>query len=221
MASKSIDQIEYDGVTYEFQDSDARENIDALAVSTNTMYAKHTADIAAERDRALAAEQALENTKMTIIPDMGLSSNDFTDDYKAMLDDPLVMIGCTSTGNGRKGVVPAPVKGDQAKFLRGDGTWVVPTDTTYSEVTQEADGLMLSEDKYKLDNLQIYDDNEVSDTITFTGNTISEALGNGRSKETTFNEDGSITTVITKEGAETITLTTVFNSDGSIVRTRS
>lgn len=221
MASKSINQIEYDGVTYEFQDTDARESIDALAISTNTMYAKHTKDIDAERDRAMAAEQALENSKMTKIPDMGLSSNDFTNDYKAMLDDPLEMIGATSTGNGRKGVVPAPKKGDEIKYLRGDGVWGVPTDTTYDLVTQEDDGLMLASDKYKLDNLQIYDDNEVSDTIIFSGNTISEALGNGRSKETTFNADGSITTVITKEGAETITLHTEFRADGSIVRTRS
>lgn len=40
---------------------------------------------------------------------------------------------------GSAGLVPAPAKGDQAKFLRADGTWVVPTDTnTDTKVTQTA-----------------------------------------------------------------------------------
>lgn len=33
---------------------------------------------------------------------------------------------------GSKGLVPAPAAGKQTSFLRGDGTWVVPTNTTYS-----------------------------------------------------------------------------------------
>ena len=40
-----------------------------------------------------------------------------------------VMTGATSSANGASGLVPAPAKGQQASFLRGDGTWVVPTDT--------------------------------------------------------------------------------------------
>lgn len=34
------------------------------------------------------------------------------------------MGGATSSAAGSKGLVPAPAKGDQEKFLRGDGTWV-------------------------------------------------------------------------------------------------
>lgn len=33
------------------------------------------------------------------------------------------MVGATSGTGGTKGLVPAPVAGDQTKFLRGDGTW--------------------------------------------------------------------------------------------------
>lgn len=40
-----------------------------------------------------------------------------------------VMKGATSSEAGTSGLVPAPAKGQQASFLRGDGTWVVPTDT--------------------------------------------------------------------------------------------
>lgn len=38
-------------------------------------------------------------------------------------------VGATATTNGSKGLAPAPAAGDQLKFLRGDGTWVVPTNT--------------------------------------------------------------------------------------------
>ena len=35
----------------------------------------------------------------------------------------------SASAAGSTGLVPAPAKGDQTKFLRADGTWVVPTDT--------------------------------------------------------------------------------------------
>lgn len=41
------------------------------------------------------------------------------------------MTGASSSTDGTNGLVPAPTAGKQAHFLRGDGTWVVPTDTTY------------------------------------------------------------------------------------------
>ena len=37
---------------------------------------------------------------------------------------------------------PAPATGDQGKYLRGDGTYGTPTNTTYSDATQTAHGLM-------------------------------------------------------------------------------
>lgn len=43
-----------------------------------------------------------------------------------------VMTGATSGTAGVAGVVPAPAAGDEGKVLQGDGTWVTPTDTTYS-----------------------------------------------------------------------------------------
>ncbi len=33
------------------------------------------------------------------------------------------MVGATSTADGKRGIVPAPVAGDEEKFLSGDGTW--------------------------------------------------------------------------------------------------
>lgn len=43
--------------------------------------------------------------------------------------------GATASAAGVRGLVPAPAKGDQAKFLRADKTWAVPTNTTYSNMT--------------------------------------------------------------------------------------
>lgn len=40
-----------------------------------------------------------------------------------------VMGAATSGADGTSGLVPAPTAGSQSAFLRGDGTWVVPTDT--------------------------------------------------------------------------------------------
>ena len=42
------------------------------------------------------------------------------------------MTGATASAAGKAGLVPAPAAGAQAKYLRGDGTWQVPTNTTYS-----------------------------------------------------------------------------------------
>lgn len=51
-----------------------------------------------------------------------------------------VMTGASSSVDGAKGLVPAPSKGDQNKFLKGDGSWAVPyTHPTYTEVNGKPD----------------------------------------------------------------------------------
>lgn len=63
------------------------------------------------------------------------------------------MTAATSSVAGKAGLVPAPAAGAQAKFLRGDGTWQTPTNTTYSAATQSTAGLMSAADKKKLDGV--------------------------------------------------------------------
>ena len=45
------------------------------------------------------------------------------------------MGAATASAAGTAGYVPAPAAGKQNSFLRGDGTWVVPTNTTYANGT--------------------------------------------------------------------------------------
>ena len=52
------------------------------------------------------------------------------------------MTGAGSSAAGANGLVPAPAAGDNTKFLRGDGAWAVPTDTTYGAATSSALGLI-------------------------------------------------------------------------------
>lgn len=42
------------------------------------------------------------------------------------------MKGATSSASGTHGLVPAPTSSQRGQYLRGDGTWSTPTDTTYS-----------------------------------------------------------------------------------------
>lgn len=51
-----------------------------------------------------------------------------TDDNTTYSD----MKGATSSASGVHGLVPAPTSGERVSFLRGDGTWATPADTTYT-----------------------------------------------------------------------------------------
>jgi hypothetical protein len=53
------------------------------------------------------------------------------------------MEAATSSTAGKAGLVPAPAAGKQASFLRGDGTWVVPTNTTYAKANTSTLGLVM------------------------------------------------------------------------------
>ena len=52
------------------------------------------------------------------------------------------MKAATASAAGAAGLVPAPTAGKQTSFLRGDGTWVVPTNTTYGLASTTANGLL-------------------------------------------------------------------------------
>lgn len=77
------------------------------------------------------------------------------------------MTGATSGADGAAGYVPQPLIADENKYLKGDGTWDTPPNTTYTAGS----------------NINIDANNEISATDTtysnFTGATSSVAGANG------------------------------------------
>lgn len=62
--------------------------------------------------------------------------------------------GASSSAAGGSGLVPPPAAGSQStKYLRADGTWTEPPNTTYTNATKDTAGLMTAADKTKLDGI--------------------------------------------------------------------
>lgn len=108
------------------------------------------------------------------------------------------MTGATTSAAGKAGLVPAPAAGASTRYLRSDGTWQVPPDTTYSDATQSAHGLMSVTDKKKLDGIaeganKITVDSTMSSSSTNpVQNKIVQAALNGKSNTNhTHNYAGS------------------------------
>lgn len=80
------------------------------------------------------------------------------------------MTGATASKAGTAGLVPSPGAGKQGAFLRGDGKWENPANTTYSVATSSLDGLMSKSDKTKLDGIEAATDAEIDAIVngTFT-----------------------------------------------------
>ncbi len=76
----------------------------------------------------------------------------------------------TTTANG---VVPAPTAANTGKFLKGDGTWAVPANTTYSAATASKDGLMTSADFSKLSGIEADADVNVIESVKVNNTALS------------------------------------------------
>ena len=63
------------------------------------------------------------------------------------------MVGATTSTAGTHGLVPAPAAGAATRYLRSDGTWQIPPNTTYGVATTGSNGLMSAADKTKLDGI--------------------------------------------------------------------
>ena len=90
------------------------------------------------------------------------------------------MKGATSSSAGSAGLVPAPNIGEQLKFLRADGTWVIPTNTTYSVGTTSYSG-----------TTKLYISTGSATDGTMTQNAITTALNGKSATGHTHNYAGS------------------------------
>ncbi len=73
------------------------------------------------------------------------------------------MKGASSSNAGRAGLVPAPQKGDENKFLQGDGTWKSPKNVNSVDVALSVGGWINSNNQYTytINNENITSTNEV------------------------------------------------------------
>lgn len=102
-------------------------------LSTSGTAAKATADASGQNIANTYIKGLSVNGKViTYTKGDGSTGSITTQDTNTTYSD---MKGATSSANGVHGLVPQPDKGEQGKFLRGDGTWQTPTNTTYSTMT--------------------------------------------------------------------------------------
>lgn len=90
----------------------------------------------------------LDNLKDVVISEIGLKTNSLLA-YDAEQDkwinknlDEIIgsMVGASEAQDGEKGLVPAPLAGQQNHFLRGDGSWAkVATESNVFEVSPEGE----------------------------------------------------------------------------------
>ena len=110
----------------------------------------------------------------------GSASFDGTKDVTISVTIP-DMVAATSEADGKAGFVPAPSTGEQNKFLRGDGTWQTPSNTTYSTGTATKSGLT-----------KLYTGTGTNTDGTMTQNAITTAL-NGKAASSHDHEIADVT----------------------------
>ena len=109
-----------------------------------------------------------------------ISAKVLHDKIKSLL--PSVMAGATSSSDGESGLVPKPVKGNQDKYLKGDGSWDTPLNNkvTQTNTTNNAEYRVLfsenandttsTEGARKSTNLKFNPNTGTLTAITFNGN---------------------------------------------------
>ena len=107
-------------------------------VGTTSGYAVYTTTGGAVTAGTLATtDPTASGTSKTFIDTI---SQDAKGKITATKKTVATMTAATADAAGTAGLVPAPAKGKQTSFLRGDGTWVIPTNTTYTFATGSSNG---------------------------------------------------------------------------------
>lgn len=98
----------------------------SIAVNTNTI-----ATVASVNEVKATANAAVQTVSASGTAPLTLSASK-TETAVTVSGSVAEMKAATASAAGSAGIVPAPAAGKQASFLRGDGTWAVPTNATYT-----------------------------------------------------------------------------------------
>lgn len=114
-----------------------------------------------------------------------------------------IFAGATDRTSGKSGLVPESTTSDTEKYLRGDGKWETPTNTTYSVVSTSKDGL--APKIVAFNSVPINDSSELVLTATKSGSPAWKTLPANafNNDNTTYELSGNIsadTYVINLEG---------------------
>lgn len=119
--------------------SNARANIGAgtsnLTIGTTASTAaagNHNHDSAYKKIQTAVSDPGANGTSLTFIATASQNTNGVISITKKTVS---TMGGASSSANGTAGLVPAPSKGDEGKFLMGNGTWVTLVHATYDTST--------------------------------------------------------------------------------------
>lgn len=98
----------------------------SIAVNTNTI-----ATVASVNEVKATANAAVQTVSASGTAPLTLSASK-TGTAVTVSGSVAEMKAATASAAGSAGIVPTPAAGKQASFLRGDGTWAVPTNTVYT-----------------------------------------------------------------------------------------
>ena len=123
-----------------------------------------------------------------------------------------VMTAASSSAAGAKGAVPAPAKGDQGKFLRGDATWatpsgVTPASHTHGNITNDGKITASAVTAASGDSLVLIDSSDSSKVIK-------SGISIGTSTSTYLRNDGSWATPPNTNTTYTVTTGSVGSASG-------
>ena len=104
-----------------------------------------------------------------VIQGISLSGTAQVPDVNRVINIP-TMSGANASNAGVVGLVPKPAKGDQDKFLKGDGSWAASIQ--YDDATTTEAGLMSASDKTKL--------NGIAENATANIGTVTKVHMNGK-----------------------------------------
>lgn len=100
----------------------------ALGTTSATAFRGDQGKIAYDHSQSAHAPA---NAEANVQSDWNVTNSDSDAFIK---NKPGAMSGASSGAAGKTGFVPAPAAGAQGKYLRGDGTWQTPPNTTYSNM---------------------------------------------------------------------------------------